>query len=143
MSIRKSFSWSLKPTRDESADPGSSIPGRPSDLISCHASILGVSPQFPIFRHAPARPLLAAGSGTRKSRTVTHVLNLKCYLCLDRALGHSLVFGIWLLVIIHPFLQNRAKTPVIPPHSSNRKKFFSHRGSPFCSLHEAPDLNEK
>lgn len=46
----------------------------------------GSTPLATALRHSFAIPHLANESVTLKSKSVTHVLNLKCYLCIDRTL---------------------------------------------------------
>ena len=59
----------------------------------------------PIGDRAPSRfqevPSANPKSVTSTPQSVTHVLNPKCYLCIDWALGPALAFGIWYLVFVH------------------------------------------
>lgn len=67
--------------------PGNGAPSRYAAVLDPKVGgpdIGGSTPLPTALRRKPAIPLQADGSVTPKSKSVTHVLNQKCYLCFDQ-----------------------------------------------------------
>jgi hypothetical protein len=84
--------------RSANRAPANGAPSRTLRAATCGGETAR-SGSTPIGDRAPS-PVYEGPGSNRKSvtsgrKSVTHVLNLKCYLCIDRALGASLVLGVW------------------------------------------------